>query len=41
MGKFLEAVKSLLIDQIALLDPSFDAAGGADAGKSLLMINDQ
>ena len=38
LREFLQGVKSLLIDQIALFDPALQAIGGAHAGKTLLVL---
>jgi hypothetical protein len=36
LRQLLQGVVGSLVDQVALLDPTFDAAFSADAGKALL-----
>src|SRR5215472_11831433 len=40
LREFLEGVERLLVNQVALLDPAFEAAGGADTGKAFFAIED-
>ena len=39
LRELLDRVVSFLVDQVALLDPAFQATGGAHAGKMLFVID--
>jgi hypothetical protein len=40
LTQLLQAVESFLVDQEPLLDPAFDATGGANTGKTPVAIED-
>ena len=40
LGQLLQSVVGFLIDQIALLDPALNAAGGAHAGEAAVAVDD-
>ncbi len=40
LGKLLQRVEGLLIDQVPLLNPAFDAAGRSDPRKAFFVVQD-